>query len=172
MDNTSSSRPAVQERPWYREFWVWVVIALPLSVVIAGTATAVIAINGADALVVDDFQKVGLVARREGAQEFRAEELNVVVTASIDRDSGQVTARLQGDVTPSALRIGLHHPTRRDLDRSATLLGDESGLYRGNIGEDLQGHWYLRITDADNGWRIRGKLRDDQQLLELNGSSR
>ncbi len=35
-------------RPWYRQFWPWFIIALPLSAVIASTSVAVVAFVGAD----------------------------------------------------------------------------------------------------------------------------
>lgn len=167
--SVSSIETQQQNRPWYREFWVWFVIALPLSVVIAGISTAVIAISGADSLVVDDFQKVGLVARRENARERQATALNVNAVIALDRDHGQITVRLGGEAAPSQLRLNLHHPTQPAMDRSALLLRDETGLYYGNIGSDLQGHWHLRLDDAQNKWRLGGMLASDQQLLELNG---
>ena len=39
------------ERPWYRQFYPWMLIALPASAVIAGFITLYIAITHPDALV-------------------------------------------------------------------------------------------------------------------------
>ena len=43
--------PAPTPRPWWRHGMVWFVISGPAIVVVAGIATAVIAIRGADPLV-------------------------------------------------------------------------------------------------------------------------
>jgi hypothetical protein len=47
--------------PWYRHFWVWFVIALPLAAVIAGFATLWIAAQGADHELSGAYQKLGSV---------------------------------------------------------------------------------------------------------------
>lgn len=163
---------AVQaERPWYREFWVWFVIAFPLSAVIAGLSTVMIAVNTSDSLVLDGFQKVGLVARRETALEREALRLNISVNASFDRGTGQVTVRLSGDSEPESITLGLFHATRRDMDRTAVLTRDASGLYRGNVGADVKGHWYVQISDAAGAWRVTDRLADDQQLLSFGNTA-
>ncbi len=46
MDTEPSSQP----RPWYREPMVWLVIALPMSAVLAGLITFWIAWQGADSV--------------------------------------------------------------------------------------------------------------------------
>ncbi|MFT3816166.1 MAG: nitrogen fixation protein FixH [Rubrivivax sp.] len=46
--------PEAPGAPWWRYGMVWLVISGPLIVVIAGIVTAVIAVRGADALVIDD----------------------------------------------------------------------------------------------------------------------
>lgn len=37
-----------ESRPWYREGYVWLLIALPTCALIAGVITLVLAMNGAD----------------------------------------------------------------------------------------------------------------------------
>ena len=111
---------SADQRPWFREFWVWVVIALPLSAVVAGISTVIIASSGNDALVVDDFRKVGLVARRETTREQEAARLAISMVASLDRATGQVIVRLDNHAAelapPATLRFALFHPTLRDRD--------------------------------------------------------
>ena len=47
-------------RPWFREPWVWLLIALPASAVLGGMVTIWIAVDSDDGLVVDDYYKRGL----------------------------------------------------------------------------------------------------------------
>lgn len=63
-------------RPWWREPYVWLVIAGPLAVVVAGIATAAIAYGGSDQLVAEDYYQRGValshnmqpaIAARNGA---------------------------------------------------------------------------------------------------------
>ncbi|MDH3789193.1 MAG: FixH family protein [Xanthomonadales bacterium] len=55
-------------KPWYREPWPWVAIAIPLAAVIMGMTTLYLAISNPDYLVVDDQQY------NEMKAEFRAQD--------------------------------------------------------------------------------------------------
>jgi hypothetical protein len=58
---------AAQSRPWYREPWPWVLIALPLLTVIASAVTFWLAVSHPDFLVVDtpEYQQVKAELRAE-----------------------------------------------------------------------------------------------------------
>ena len=55
--------PAV--RPWWKEPYVWMVIAGPLSVVIACAITAVYILQGPDAVVSEDYYREGIALGQE-----------------------------------------------------------------------------------------------------------
>ena len=52
-------------RPWWKEFYVWMVIAGPLSAVIACVITAVYILQGPDALVSEEYYREGIALSRE-----------------------------------------------------------------------------------------------------------
>lgn len=54
-------------RPWYREFYVWMVIAGPLSAVVACAVTAVFILQGPDAVVSANYYMEGLALAKEAA---------------------------------------------------------------------------------------------------------
>ena len=70
MTNESKTKPA----PWWKHGHVWLLISGPAAVVIAGIATAVIAVRGADPVVEADYYRRGieinkaLAAAKERAQ--------------------------------------------------------------------------------------------------------
>jgi hypothetical protein len=45
---------ADQHKPWYREPWPWVAIAIPATAVLMGVTTLIIAISNPDPLTVDE----------------------------------------------------------------------------------------------------------------------
>ena len=55
MPNTAQIHP-----PWYRQFWPWVLIAIPLAAVIMGGITLWLAISNPDYLVVkeDEYDRI------------------------------------------------------------------------------------------------------------------
>lgn len=52
-------------RPWYKEFYVWMVISGPVSVVLACAVTAFYVLQGPDAVVSEDYYKEGLALAKE-----------------------------------------------------------------------------------------------------------
>ena len=54
-------------RPWYKEFYVWLVIAGPVSAVLACAITAVYILQGPDAVVSENYYKEGLALAKEVA---------------------------------------------------------------------------------------------------------
>lgn len=55
MKHTQASiENAVEIRPWFREPWVWFIIALPAATVVACAFTIWLAITRPDYLIVDD----------------------------------------------------------------------------------------------------------------------
>lgn len=56
MTNRPSPMPRTPARPWYREPWPWVLIAIPLATVVACAVTLWLAISHPDYLVLDEQQ--------------------------------------------------------------------------------------------------------------------
>ena len=52
------------KKPWYREFYVWLVIFFPVLAIVAGFYTLKLAIESDDGLVEDDYYKQGIEINR------------------------------------------------------------------------------------------------------------
>ena len=52
-------------RPWYKEFYVWMVIGGPVSAMLACAVTAVYILQGPDAVVSENYYKEGLALAKE-----------------------------------------------------------------------------------------------------------
>ena len=59
----------MNDQPWWKHGHVWLLIAGPVSVVIAGCFTAFLAVRGADALVAEDYYRRGLEINKQLAAE-------------------------------------------------------------------------------------------------------
>lgn len=169
--------------PWYRQFWPWFLIALPASVVVAGTATVFIAINGADSLVVDDYYKQGLGINRLLAQDQEATALGITAEITLDNMVGETVLRLQGGFThyPEQLTLLWAHPADQALDFSISLQkvlsGNElSAVYKGDLSRRVSGRWYLQLSSKQPPlWRLKQAVvinagvdsEDAPQLISL-----
>jgi hypothetical protein len=65
LSKRADGRPSSPERPWWKEPYVWMVIAGPLSAVVACGVTAVYILQGPDAVVSEEHYREGLVMSRE-----------------------------------------------------------------------------------------------------------
>ena len=68
IKNDTYAAPTMQMptiRPWYKEFYVWMVIAGPVSAMLACAVTAVYILQGPDAVVSENYYKEGLALAKE-----------------------------------------------------------------------------------------------------------
>ena len=123
-----------------RGHWPWLLAAGPALVVVASLATAWIAASGSDALVADDYYKLGLtINRRLPAVPLPAHDPAADISIAAD---GGVRVRLeQPAVTPSRLRLALRHPGEREGARTVEL-------------QAAGGEWVGRLPDVSPGRRI------------------
>ena len=56
---------ASESRPWYKEFYVWMVIAGPVSAVLACAVTLVYILQSPDAVVSENYYQEGLALARQ-----------------------------------------------------------------------------------------------------------
>lgn len=154
--------------PWYRQFWPWFIIALPLAAVIASIATLIIAAQDPDGLVVDDYYKQGLAINETLERDRKAQALGL--SALVRVESGRLQLTLNGlpsntDAKDFALR--LIHPTRPHLDRDVKLAREGGNQWSAELGAIAPGRWHVQLESPNGGWRIAGRLAlpDQQQAL-------
>lgn len=148
--------PVSARLPWWRQFWPWMLIALPASAVLGSLATLWLAVGSADSLVVDDYYREGRAINRTIARDLRAAELGLVAT--IDRAPDGVGLSLAANRTidwPAGLGLRLAHPTRASEDRALVLRSIGAGHYVAS-GATLPaaGRWTLQLEDSAGDWRL------------------
>lgn len=147
--------------PWYRQFWPWFLILLPLTTVVAGISTILIAVNSSNDLVEDDYYKQGLAINQDLARDRRAEELGLAAELNHDSAAGQLTLSLSHSQPISEapwLQLKLSHPTQAEQDVSLTLARIAPGQYRAPLDKLAQANWHLMLSPPDHSWQLRGRL--------------
>lgn len=145
---------------WYREPWPWLLMAGPIIVIIAGFATAWLAVRTSDGLVAEDYYKQGLAAGETLERSKRAEEMGV--SAALRLTGDRVVIRLDmrstaGVDVPLALLLTLSHPTRAGIDQKARLQRTEEG-YVGELNLPASGHWLVLVEDEARTWRVMASV--------------
>lgn len=152
--------PREDTEPWYKQFWPWFLISLPLSVVIASIVTINIAVSTNDGLVSDDYYKEGLGIHRNAESAARAKALGIAGALSYDAETGALSLALDGPLTdaPGLLSLQVTHPTRPNNDRLTQLTAMGNGRYAGRIEPLVPANWKLSLQPEDGDWRIVGRL--------------
>lgn len=156
----STVAEATNPEPWYRHFWPWVLIGLPLAAVLAGVTTLFLAMDDPDSLVVGDYYKQGLAINRTLAREDAARTLGLKGSLRFNVATGDILLVLDAHegVDPGTLRLRLIHATRDKHDLQVTLHSLGDGRYGGVLQAPLNlGSWLVNLEPADEAWRISGR---------------
>jgi len=152
----------MDDRPWYRNYMVWVVLTPLIGTVTASFITLFLA-GAPPTLVVDDFGQIAMAIEQNQQRDRRATELGLAARVEVTAD-GAVTVRLQG-AAPPRLTLELIHPTLDTLDRSV-MLTREGDAWRGRV-QRPDSRMYLQVTDDAGEWRLTGELGRDADGTEL-----
>lgn len=146
-------------KPWYRQFWPWFLIALPACAVIGSFVTLVLALDGADTLVREDWYQRG---------QHINEEIALDVAAAARGVSAQLTVGPDGEVAldvemtnvgafPATLLVELHHPVDAARDLRGELRGNGSGHFQGTLGASVgAAAWDVSLLAKD--WRLQSRV--------------
>ena len=147
-------------KPWYKQFWPWFIISFPMTAVIAGIATIMIAMHEPDGVVIDDYYKQGLAINKTLNSEKMAQQLNIAVTGEIINDTIQL--KLTGNIpVPEELSIQFIHPTKPNNDMSWTLKSNGK-FYSATITPLTAANWHVKVETADGHWRLSGRFNPQQ----------
>ena len=150
-------------KPWYRQFWLWFLVSLPATVVVAGFITLYIAHQHADDLVVDDYYREGLGINQELEKKQQALALGIGATLAFTQSDAKhsVEVLLTGVHGQGDLKLLLSHPFESDRDFVILLKKLAPGVYNGEFDDTITAHWHWVL---DNGgttrWRLDGSIQE------------
>ncbi len=146
---------------WYRQPYVWLLIAFPAISVAAGLTTLFFAVTTFDGLVVDDYYKRGMEINRELDRDRAATTRGL--GAAVELEPGAPLFRIllaagAGQAAPAKLHVSFLHRTRPGFDQvvDAALLANSVAtppfIYQGATPKLVRGHWDILIEAGD--WRL------------------
>lgn len=149
--------------PWYKHFWPWFLISLPLIAVVGGLFMLSVALNTSDTLVKDDWYKEGKAINRMLREDERAKTLGLEIQLSFDEVIGELRAHFVDPAPtdlPEELRLEIIHPTLESKDQIVSLkLKQPLAHYVGNVETSLVGKYHLIIADQHERWRIKKEVQ-------------
>ncbi|RLV58191.1 cytochrome C oxidase Cbb3 [Parashewanella curva] len=142
---------------WYKQFWPWFLIILPLTVVAASIATLVIAAKYSDTVVVDDYYKKGKGINQDKKREQKARAMGLQF--SIQVHNNEILIQQHGG-TPykAALAVEFYHPTIKERDFDVLASADGNSVYRIDSKQPLNGDWIVQVEGFDKSWRLKKRI--------------
>lgn len=163
--------PTQTPAPWYRHRWPWILMSGPAIVVVAGIATAVLAVETDDPVVADDYYTQGLAINRELAREQHARDLAVRATLQFNEEGTRVRAVLATNGTmPSALKLSLQPLARSAEAQDITLSPVAPGVFEGPMKRPQAGNWDVELEDGTATWHLEGAWRTGGPHVALGGN--
>lgn len=153
---TTGGRPS-------RNPMVWLMIGLPLAAVVAGTATLVIAIRsgGSDAIP-EEVRRTAQVQTVELGADEAAAKRKLSAVLSLQEDAVEVLPATGDFDRKQPLTLLLQHPIEAAKDVTLTLSPTAAG-WRAEARIAVDHAWRVRLGDAGETWRIRGRLPRGQR---------
>lgn len=136
---------------WYRNPWVWLIIALPMSAVIGGIATIIITNQHQPDMVVDDYYKQGKAINQELTLYNNAKNLNVSLELKVSEQRIEVRSTTEYP----ALKVKMIHSTLANQDFDLVLTPNAKGSLSSSISSIMPGKWQIIIMPMDSAWKIK-----------------
>jgi hypothetical protein len=145
-------------------------MAGPFVVVVAGLATAWLAVRSDDGLVANDYYKRGLAINRKAARVEVDPTAGIGATIAVTTE-GEVRARIEGLVdAPANLRLTLARPGSGGGDEVVMLRRDADGDYTGALTGRPSGRWV--VTLESRAWRLPTTITDRLSGVRLGVAER
>ncbi len=144
-------------RPWYKEPFVWFIISLPASAILAGVYTLYLAVVSYDGLVVDDYYKQGLAINKRLEKNNKANLYGL--SAQITKSDKILQLRLLANenfIYPDSLTVTLSHATQQGYDQTLVMKKNTPTIYSSEFAELAAGRWNVIIEQND--WRVLSSL--------------
>ncbi|WP_039976852.1 FixH family protein [Vibrio jasicida] len=145
-------------KPWYKQFWPWFLIILPLTVVIWTIVTVVVFANNSVSLVAEDYYKKGKGINIDISKMNVARDLGLNATVSSDVNTVVISFN-KGELPHfPALTATFTHRTLPDRDFTKLLTADAKGNYRLTQEDSIQGPWFVELEPHNKEWMIQGRV--------------
>lgn len=144
-----------EKRPWFKQFWPWFLIVIPLTSMVLSFTMLHLAFDGEDSLVQDDYYNEGKSINLDLHKVEQARLRNIKTLISFTQDTITVEI-VNGDIGEgAALTLDFFHATQSFKDFAVILLKDANGNYRGSFEQAIEGKWRVSLHPHDDSWKIQ-----------------
>lgn len=152
-----------QNRSWYKEPYVLMLIGIPSSSVIVCTILITLATSTKDTLVRDNYYKDGLAINQELKWDKKAKNWGIRAELTVTGNTASLVLLNSRQLAPNMLQLKLSHPTLAESDRDSLLQltqQKQNGkpVFQGFIDDLGDGRYYVQVESPEQSWRLRNEL--------------
>ena len=163
--NQGSSRQG--NKPWYKVPYFWLMVAIPASSIVLGTALVVTAAMKEDDVVAADWYKQGRTINRSLEEEDIARRLGLAVTLDFKEEIKGVLVADTSIPWPNQLTVAMRHPTFADRDAIIQLEHNGDGVYTAEAPTFNGDEAIITITPTDKTWRLQQRVFLDTSTTQI-----
>ncbi|MDF2180163.1 FixH family protein [Aliiglaciecola sp. CAU 1673] len=141
--------------PWYKQFWPWFLISIPLISIVLSFTMLHLATSGQDSMVIDDYYKEGKAINMRLQEIEHAKSLGIDARLLIDEQSVRLWFENGKPTNGAALTLIFHHPTLAEKDFTLMLTQDANGRYSAPLPQSIDGKWKLTLVPFDKSWKVQ-----------------
>ncbi|GGI90467.1 FixH family protein [Shewanella gelidii] len=146
-----------EQKSWYKQFWPWFLIILPLCAVVASLTTLKIALDNSDSLVAEEYYKDGKKINKDLAKVNYAKQIGMAFLVKFS-DQKITIEQHGGPDYLAGLNVRFYHPTLADKDFQTLATADAKRVYNVALEQPLKGDWEVRLESYDNKWRLHKRI--------------
>jgi len=153
-------------RPFWREPMMWLVIGLPLVVVIACVNLLIVASRDSSDAVGDVVQRTAQIQVADLSPDARARDLRLSAIIRIDEGYLEVLPVTGEFKRDQPLRVVLRHPALAASDIELRAEPSDNG-WRADAGIGLDNDWKLELMPEGMPWRLQGRMPRGQRAAHV-----
>ncbi|MEC5218323.1 hypothetical protein RCH09_003292 [Actimicrobium sp. GrIS 1.19] len=165
------TRVRLDDAPWYRQRWPWLIMLGPFLVVLAAVYSGYLAFSRQDAMVVDDYYAKGKAINQDLRRDRVAIERGLTMRADYDAINGRFNGVLleHGQPMTGAIHLHLAHPTQPEKDRHLVARLDPQGRFSVPLPLPERARWTVLVEGDQRDWRLNGDWSwPQQQQVQIN----
>jgi hypothetical protein len=144
-------------KPWYKQFWPWLLIAIPIATVLKSGHTIYLMNQQSPDLVIDDYYAEGKAINMNLAK-FREAALRNL-QGHILLAGNKAIVRFEKNVAlDQALTLQFVHNTVAAKDFTVKAERSGENLFVAELPATLTGKWNLLVTDDSQQWKLRSTM--------------
>ncbi|MER2493034.1 FixH family protein [Catenovulum sediminis] len=143
-------------RPWYKEPWPWVLIAIIVLPMLVAAVRMSIYSEYQVEMVVDDYYKKGKAINQEFDRETLARDYGIAIFAEVsDQQILLDVNRNQKAPQIASLIVSFYHSTQSHKDQQVMATARADGIFSADLLKATEGKWQLTIEPHDKSWKVQ-----------------